>query len=88
MNSYSLPDKELGAFAAQIASTARDNDIKAASCAETIDLSACGIEHNCCIDRELAEQIIGCKIQADKDKNQRKECGCVESIDIGTYNTC
>ena len=88
MNSYSLPDKELGAFAAQIASTARDNDIKAASCAETIDLSACGIEHNCCIDRELVEQIIGYKIQADKDKNQRKECGCVESIEVGTYNTC
>ena len=51
MNACSLPDKELGAFAAQIASTARDNDIKAASCAETIDLSACGIEHNCCIDK-------------------------------------
>lgn len=88
MNSYSLPEKELGAFAAEIASIAGENDIKAASCAEAIDLSACGIEHNCCIDRELVEQIVGCKIQAGKDKNQRKECGCVESIEIGTYNTC
>lgn len=88
INSYSLPEKELAEFAAQIASIAKDNDIKTASCAEAIDLSACGIEHNCCIDRKLVEQMIGCKIQADKDKNQRKECGCVESIEVGTYNTC
>lgn len=88
MNSYSLPEEELAAFAAQIASMAKDNDIRVASCAEAIDLSACGIEHNCCIDRELIEQIIGYKIRADKDKNQRKECGCVESVEIGTYNTC
>lgn len=88
VNSYSLPEKELVTFAAQIASIAKENGIKTASCAEAIDLSAYGIGHNCCIDRELIEQIIGCKIQADKDKNQRKECGCVESIEIGTYNTC
>ena len=88
MNSYSLPEKELVGFATQLASLAKDNDIEVASCAEAIDLSACGIEHNCCIDRELIEQIIGYKIRADKDKNQRKECGCVESVEIGTYNTC
>lgn len=24
----------------------------------------------------------------NKDKNQRIECGCVESVEVGTYNTC
>ena len=88
VNSFSLPEKDLVTFAAQIAVIAKNHGIKTASCAEVIDLSACGIEHNCCIDRELIQKIIGYKIKADKDKNQRKKCGCMESIDIGTYNTC
>lgn len=53
-----------------------------------IDLDECGIVHNSCIDRELIEKIIGCKLNVEKDKNQRIECGCVESVEIGTYNTC
>lgn len=46
------------------------------------------IEHNCCIDKALIEKIIGCKLNVRKDKNQRSECGCMESVEIGTYNTC
>ena len=84
----SLEESELTAFAAKLAQIARKNGMKVASCAEAVDLSACGIAHNCCIDKDLIAQITGCRICADKDKNQRKECGCVESIDIGTYNTC
>lgn len=88
LNSFSLSEKDLLRFAKEIAFIAGKYDMKVATCAETIDLSSCGIEHNCCIDKELIEQIIGCKIQAGKDKNQRKECGCIESVEIGTYNTC
>lgn len=53
-----------------------------------MDLNDCGIVHNCCIDKELIEKIVGCKLNVEKDKNQRIECGCVESVEIGTYNTC
>lgn len=88
LNSFFLSENELSTFGKEIALIAKDNGIKVATCAETVELSSCGIEHNCCIDKELIEQIIGCKIQADKDKNQRKECGCIESIEVGTYNTC
>lgn len=27
-------------------------------------------------------------MHVEKDKNQRGECGCIESIDIGAYDTC
>lgn len=83
-----LTESEVVAFAKKIAQIASDNNMAVASCAEKIDLSICGIEHNCCIDRALIEQIIGCKIDAGQDKNQREACGCIESIDVGTYNTC
>ena len=85
---YELSGKELIDFAGEIGRIAQANGMTVGSCAECVDLAECGIEHNCCIDKKLIEDIIGCKIHAGKDKNQRPECGCVESVDIGAYNTC
>jgi hypothetical protein len=58
------------------------------TCAEKIDLSPYGIEHASCIDRTKIESILGYKIAASKDPGQRADCGCIESLDIGAYNTC
>ena len=63
-------------------------NLKISTCSEIIDLSAVGIEHAKCIDDRLISQIIGESLVIAKDKNQREECGCVTSIDIGAYNTC
>ncbi|NBI71863.1 DUF1848 domain-containing protein [Clostridiaceae bacterium] len=85
---FSLTEQDLTAFAAEIAQIADRYGMRAASCAEAADWSSVGIEHSCCIDKELIEHISGCKIRAGKDRNQRNECGCIESIDVGAYDTC
>jgi hypothetical protein len=58
------------------------------TCAEDIDLSKYNITRARCIDNRLIEKITGCNFIAEKDKNQRFECGCAGSIDIGEYNSC
>jgi hypothetical protein len=67
---------------------AKEKNILIDTCAEDIDLSKYNIEHARCIDDRLITKIIGCNFIAEKDKNQRFECGCVGSIDIGEYNSC
>lgn len=79
---------ELITFSKKLAEIAKINGMEIETCAEVIDLSSCGIKHSSCIDKKLIENIIGCPIKVEKDKNQREECGCVESVEIGTYNTC
>ena len=91
MKGIGMVDQEkemLVKFASELSQIAGQNGMKIASCAESIDLASCGIEHNSCIDKQLVERIIGCKINVLKDKNQRKECGCIESVEVGTYHTC
>lgn len=69
--------------------------IQLATCAEPIDLSVYGIEHNHCIDPEQISRLAPDDpllqmwlFGASKDNGQRKACGCILSKDIGLYNTC
>jgi DNA repair photolyase len=83
-----LTDDEIATISKEIGKIANEHHIQVMSCAEKYDLENYGIMHGRCIDNELIENIIKCPIIYKKDKNQRKECGCIESIDIGEYNTC
>lgn len=83
-----IKQEEMTETAIKLKQIADKYNIQFKTCSEDIDLSMVGIEKSCCIDPNLISRIINCKIKAVKDKNQRPSCGCVESIDIGQYNTC
>ena len=79
-----LFENEILCVGQHIAEVAKSYGIEIQTCAEEYDLRTFGIKQGKCID----DHIVGYKIPSKKDKNQRKECGCIESIDIGEYNTC
>jgi DNA repair photolyase len=80
--------EEKGIIAEEFSQIAKENNLSIDTCAEGIDFSKYGILHARCIDDRLIAKITGYNFIVEKDKNQRFECGCVKSIDIGDYNSC
>jgi DNA repair photolyase len=83
-----MTNSEMTAIASEFSSIAYKCGIALFTCAEVIDLSQYGIAHASCIDKSLTERIIGSSIKAKGDANQRAACCCIESVDIGVYDTC
>jgi len=80
--------EEKKVIAENFSDIAKGNNLLIDTCAEDIDLSQYNIGHARCIDDRLIAKIFGKDLSVDKDKNQRPECGCAVSIDIGEYNSC
>jgi DNA repair photolyase len=81
-------EKDMIEIAAVLSQIAKKYNLAIETCSESLDLSFFNIQHSKCIDDKLISRIIGDDVSLDKDPNQREECGCVKSIDIGAYNTC
>ena len=84
---YRAPDEgEMLQIGCSFAGIAKEYGLHIQTCAEKISIP--GIEKGACIDKTLIERICGYPISVKKDKSQRMECLCAESIDIGEYDTC
>ncbi len=62
--------------------------LKLESCAQKSSFEDNGACQGKCIDDILISKIAKKDISVSKDKNQRELCRCVDSVDIGAYNTC
>jgi hypothetical protein len=83
-----ITDEEITELSVYIGQTAKNYGLTAKACCEKTDLTVYGIERASCIDKAVIEKVCGYSLDLSADKNQRGGCGCMESIDIGTYNTC
>lgn len=84
----SIKQEQMLRIAEKMALTAQHCGMEIVSCSQKVSLEAAGVKAGSCISRRQIEQILGCRLKGKKDRNQRAECGCLESMDIGAYHTC
>ena len=80
--------QDFSTFLLNLYSVAKSYNLEMTSCSENIDLSFAGIKAGSCIDINLLNRLYNLNLKYKKDPNQRKECKCAISKDIGSYNTC
>jgi hypothetical protein len=89
MGAFQMLDTGAGSvnLLADLAKSAEAADMEIQSCAEKEDYSSIGIKPGACIDPALIGRLWGLEFKG-KDKNQRPNCLCCQSVDIGSYGIC
>ena len=72
----------------EIVNIARSCNMELQSCCEDDYLFVKGIKKGGCVDNEILNRLTNNSYLRLKNKPTREHCGCVESVDIGSYNTC
>lgn len=81
-----LEEDNLANLMGSLSEAAVRNGIAIQSCADELNLP--GINPGKCVDDGLILKVFGLNLALKKDNCQRNQCGCVESKDIGMYESC
>ncbi len=81
-------EEEKKSRTAGLVSIAKTWDLHLNSCSQKFLTEVPGINPSACIDGTLLQSLHPQKERASikKDKSQRSECGCTDSVDIGSYS--
>jgi len=81
------PLEETVEAAARMASTAASLGLRLFVCSQRFLTDVPGLEASACVDGRLLRDLHPAREPASvkKDRSQRPECGCTESVDIGSY---
>lgn len=82
------PPEQRRRLALRLQQLAQQCGIPLVSCCGSEELADIGIPAAACIDKERIEALQRRTLQLKRDRNQRVNCGCAASIDMGAYNTC
>lgn len=81
-------EAQLERLAAGIQSIGAAHGLSVFSCAEEVALERFGIAHGSCIDGDLIRELRGGDGRFRRDRSQRPACRCVQSVDMGVYDSC
>ena len=83
-----LRDEQKQMLAQGLGAIAEDNDLILQTCGTDADYSRFGIHHSGCMTLETIGEANGVRFRELKHNGMRKGCHCIESRDIGWYDTC
>ncbi|MGC6177163.1 DUF1848 domain-containing protein [Lacrimispora sp. 38-1] len=83
-----IQEEEMHRIGEGFSQIAQKYGIQLSACCESADLSRFGITQASCIDGDLIEELTGCSLRKRRDTGQRPGCSCMESVDIGSYDSC